>query len=115
LNWYHAWNINALRPGLLNWLYLLFVDFNIKQWAAVSNDKLLATLSWMPQGGRSESLYAATGVESDPEALTSLLIHARRTISYYSQLTMEYPAGELTEAIRAAGFKPRRTLLWMRV
>jgi len=115
LSWYHLWNITALRPGLLNWLYLLFVDFNIKQWAAVRNDQLLATLAWMPQGGRSESLYAATGIESDPGALTSLLIHPRRTISYYSQLTREYPASELTEAISAAGFKPRRTLLWMRV
>jgi hypothetical protein len=93
----------------------LFVEFNIKQWAAVRDDKLLATLTWMPQGNRSESLYAAAGMHSDPDALTLLLIHARRSISYSSQLTLEYPAGELTEAIHAAGFKPRRTLLWMRV
>jgi hypothetical protein len=114
LSWYQSWNTNALRPGVFSWLYLLFVDFNIKQWAALRDDQLLATLTWMPQGSRSESLYAATGTESNPEALTMLLLHARRTISYYSQLTLEYPAGELTEAIRAAGFKPRRTLLWMR-
>jgi len=114
LSWYHSWNINALRPGLGNWFYLLFVDFNIKQWAAVRGEKLLGTMTWMPQGGRSESLYAATGSESDPEALTALLVHARRTITYHPQLTMEYPAGEMTEAIRAAGFKERRTLLWMR-
>jgi len=115
LSWYHTWNINALRPGLWNWMYLLFIDFNIKQWAAVRQDELLATLTWMPQGGRSESLYAAAGPESDPEALISLLIHARRTITYHPQLTFEYPAGEMIEAISAAGFKPRRTLLWMRV
>jgi ribosomal protein S18 acetylase RimI-like enzyme len=114
LSWYHSWNINSLRPGIFSWLYLLFVDFNIKQWAAARDDKLLATLTWMPQGNRSESLYAAAGMQSDPDALTLLLIHARRTISYYSSLTLEYPAGELTEAISAAGFKPRRTLLWMR-
>jgi hypothetical protein len=114
LSWYHSWNINALRPGLFSWLYLLFVEFNVKQWAAVRNDTLLATLTWMPQGIRSESLYAATRLESDPRALTSLLIHARRAIAYYSQLSMEYPAGEMTEAIGAAGFTARRTLLWMR-
>jgi GNAT superfamily N-acetyltransferase len=114
LSWYQSWKINSLRPGVFSWLYLLFVDFNVKQWAAVREDKLLATLTWMPQGNRSESLYAAAGADSDPDALTLLLIHARRTISYYSQLSLEYPAGELTEAISAAGFKPRRTLLWMR-
>ena len=115
LTWYHSWNVKALRPGLWNWLYLLFVDFNFKQWAAVRNDELLATLTWVPQGGRSESLYAATGPASDPDALTSLLIHAQRTIPFSPRLTMEYPAGEMTGAITAAGFKPQRTLLWMRV
>ena len=114
LNWYHAWNINALRPGLWNWLYLLFVDFNIRQWAAVRNGELLATLAWTPQGGRAESMYAAIGPDSDPEALTQLLLHARRVLPNPSDLSLDFPAGEMTGAISAAGFKPRRTLLWMR-
>jgi ribosomal protein S18 acetylase RimI-like enzyme len=115
LSWYQSWNLNALRPGLWNWVYLLFIDFNIKQWAAVQNDELLATLAWLPQGGRSESLYAATGwTGSSPEALTLLLIHARRAIGYPPYLTLDYPAEEMTQAISAAGFKRRRTLLWMR-
>ena len=119
LSWYHAWNLKTFRPGLWNWLYLLFVDSNVKQWAAVRSDRLLAALTWMPQGGRSESLYAATPPPAgeqvpQPEALTALLIHARRMATYHSQLTLEYPADEMAEAIRAGGFKPRRTLLWMR-
>ena len=116
LNWYQSWNTSALRPGLWNWFYLLFIDFNVKQWAAVRNDELLATLTWMPQGGRSESLFAATGsAGASSEALTSLLMHARRSIHYPPYLTLDYPADEMVDAIRAAGFTPRRTLLWMRV
>lgn len=114
LNWYHAWYINALRPGLWNWLYRLFVDFNIRQWAAVRNATLLATLAWMPQGSRSEPMYAATAPDSEPEALTQLLTHARRLLTNHSSLSLDYPAGEAADAIRAGGFKPRRTLLWMR-
>lgn len=114
LSWYQSWNIKSMRPGLWNWLYLLFVDFNIKQWVAIRQDKLLATLTWMPQGGRSETLYAAAGPESDPAALTLLLVHARHMTTYHTQLTLEYPADEMTAAIDTAGFKPRRTLLWMR-
>ena len=115
LAWYQSWNLNALRPGFWNWIYLMFVDFNIKQWAAVRNNELLGTLTWVPQGGRTESLYAATGLPGDAEALTNLLIHAQRMITFTPRLTMEYPAGEMAEAIRTAGFKPQRTLLWMRV
>src|SRR5574341_603367 len=128
LNWYHSWNISALRPGLWNWLYLLFVDFNIRQWAAVRRGQLLATLAWMPQRGRSESMYAATSERgggerpmgpyrdqgSEAEALKQLLIHARRVLSNHSSLSLDYPAGEMVDAIRAAGFQARRTLLWMR-
>ena len=127
LGWYHRFNLNSLRPGLMNWLYLLFVDMNIQQWAAVRGDKLLATLSWAPHGGRSESLFSATpppaggenrqaeaGTTSAPEALTQLLIHARRALSNQSRLSLEYPGGEMREAFLAAGFTERRTLIWMR-
>jgi ribosomal protein S18 acetylase RimI-like enzyme len=116
LSWYQSWNTHALRPGFWNWFYLLFIDFNVKQWAAVRNGELLAALTWMPQGGRSESLFAATGsTGASSEALMSLLIHARRSITYPPYLTLDYPADEMADAISAAGFKPRRTLLWMRV
>lgn len=114
LNWYHAWNINALRPGLWNWIYRMFVDFNLRQWAAVRHGRLLAAVAWMPLGGRSEPMYAATGRDSEPEALTQLLMHARRVLSNQSSLSLDYPAEEMVDAIRAGGFKPRRTLLWMR-
>jgi hypothetical protein len=69
----------------------------------------------MPQGSRSESLYAAIEERVDGAALTQLLVHARRSLSNHSSLTMEYPAGEMVDAIQAAGLKVRRTLLWMRV
>ena len=124
LSWYQPLNFNALQPGLMNWLYMLLMDFNIKQWAAVRGDNLLATLSWMPQGGRSESMYAATSpslseveahiIEAHAEALTQLLIHVRRALSNHAALALDYPAGEMTDAILAAGFKLRRTLIWMR-
>lgn len=121
LGWYRSFNLNSLRPGLMNWLYLLFIDVDIKQWAAVRGDKLLATLSWAPRGGRSDSLFAATGPgvneeggETSAEALALLLVHARRTLSNRSSLSLEYPAGEMTEAFLAAGFAERRTLIWMR-
>jgi ribosomal protein S18 acetylase RimI-like enzyme len=119
IDWYQPLNLNALRPGLMNWLYLLFVDYNITHWAAVRGADLLATLSWMPHGGRTDSMYAATPANqredaSASQALTQLLIHARRTLSGRLTLSLEYPAGEMTEAVIAAGFKPRRTLLWMK-
>jgi ribosomal protein S18 acetylase RimI-like enzyme len=121
LSWYHSWNLNTPRPGFWNSLYLFFIDFQLKQWAAVRGDALLATLTWMPQGGRAEPLYAAvpdltpSGDEAlYGEALTRLLIQARHAMSHGGTISLDFPAGEMSEAIRAAGFVPRRTLVWMR-
>jgi len=115
LSWYHSWNLNSMRPGFWTAFYHLFTDLQIKQWAAVRGEELLATLTWMPQGGKSEVLYAAIDERSDAEALTRLLIHVRHALYHYGNLSLDFPAGEMTEAIHAAGFIPRRTLLWMRV
>ena len=113
LSWHRDWNINSLRPGFWNWFYLMFMDVNIRQWAAVRKDQLQATLSWIPTG-RGESLFAAAGERSAPEALTALLIQARREIyQQYPHIVLEFPVGQFDDAISAAGFKPLRTLIWM--
>lgn len=113
LGWHANWNFSTLKPGLLNWLYLMFIDINIRQWAATRKDKLLATLSWIPTG-RGESLFAAAGERSDPEALTALLIQARRELYHiYPHISLEFPASLFDDAIQSAGFKPLRTLIWM--
>jgi ribosomal protein S18 acetylase RimI-like enzyme len=122
LNWYAPLNLNVLRPGFWNWFYSFFLDFDLRQWAAIAShngveDQLLASLTWMPRGGRSESIYAATPGEEEvlsTAALTRLLLYVRRTLANHATLSLEYPAGEMTEAIAAAGFKPRRTLIWMK-
>jgi ribosomal protein S18 acetylase RimI-like enzyme len=121
LSWHRNWSFSSLRPGLWNWLYLLFVDMNIQQWEAVrknppstrSGETMEAVLSWVPFG-RGESLFAATGEGSDPVALTALLLQARRELSrFHPNIALEFPAGEFDSAIQAAGFKSLRTLIWM--
>ena len=113
LGWHINWNFNPLKPGLLNWLVHMLLDTNTRQWAAVRGDNLLATLSWIPTG-RGESLFASTGDGSAPEALTALLIQARRELSHFHpSIVLEFPAGHFDDAIQSAGFKPLRTLIWM--
>jgi GNAT superfamily N-acetyltransferase len=113
LSWHRNWVFTSLRPGFWNWLYLLFVDMNVQQWTAVRNNEMEAALAWIPYG-RGESLFAATGERSDPDALTALLLQARRELSRsYPNIALEFPAGEFDNAIQAAGFKSLRTLIWM--
>jgi len=113
LAWHRNWSFNSLRPGLWNWLYLLFVDLNIRQWAAVKKGKFEAALAWIPYG-RGESLFIAAGEASDPNALTALLLQARRELVHsHVNISLEFPTGHFDNAIQSAGFKPLRTLIWM--
>jgi ribosomal protein S18 acetylase RimI-like enzyme len=113
LAWYRAWNFKGLAPGLWNWLYLLFVDLNLRQWAALRGDSLQAVLAWTPNGSRYEPLWLALGADSAPEAATQLLVHARRELGQ-RKFVLDHPVGPADESIRAAGFVPQRTLVWMR-
>jgi ribosomal protein S18 acetylase RimI-like enzyme len=113
LSWHRAWNFNALKPGFWNWLYLFFIDINIRHWAAYKHNEFQSALAWIPEG-RGESLFAAIGENSDPAALTALLIQARRDLFHiYPKIALDFPAGEFDSAIRAAGFSASRTLIWM--
>jgi len=114
LGWYNRWDWNILAPDLWNWLYRLFVEFDIRQWAAYKDGELLATLSWMSTMRASDALWAAAKPGGDAAGLRSALEAARHDLGYLRRLTLEYPAGEMVEAIQSAGFSARRTLLWMR-
>lgn len=113
LAWYRPWDWSVLQPGLWNWLYRLFVEFDLRQWVALTGDRLQAALAWVPSY-RNDLLWLACGPESDPAAVTAVLQHARRELGYRRSLWLEHPAGLQEEAIRSAGFFPYRTLIWMR-
>jgi ribosomal protein S18 acetylase RimI-like enzyme len=113
LSWYHSLNWNSLKPGLWNWLYRAFVEFDLRQWAVQKDGQLQGALAWMPTL-RGIPLWLACNPNADPESITTLLIQARRDMRYQQNLKLEHPASLQEEAIQAAGFENARTLIWMR-
>jgi predicted GNAT family acetyltransferase len=114
LAWYQPIPWLSLRPGLGPSIYRFFLEYETRQWAArVDGGQLLGVLAWQPSMGHADRLWAAAPLEGGEGALTALLLHARHTLSWQKNLTLELPAGQAQEAILAAGFKPIRTLIWM--
>jgi ribosomal protein S18 acetylase RimI-like enzyme len=113
LRWYARWDWDTLGPGIWNWLYRLFIESDTRQWAAVKDGALLATLSWMTTARAANTLWLASRPGGDGSGVRSVLDAARRELTYHSRLTVEYPAGEMVEAIQSAGFMAFRTLVWM--
>ena len=48
-------------------------------------------------------------------ALAALIIHARQELDPGRSLGMDFPARQSSSAIERAGFRPRQTLIWMRL
>lgn len=115
LVWYYRVSWSLLAPGLRSWFYrLLFVEADVRQWAARQDGKLLAVLSWLPAMEAARALWVAAPRRGEAAGLRSVLEAARRELIRQPRLTVEYPAGEMGAAFQAAGFLPQRTLLWMR-
>ncbi len=91
------------------------MDVNIRQWSALwgSTRDLEAALAWIPPGSETHGLWLAARPNANAEAITGLLLQARHTLAHHTSLTLDYPGGETTGAIQAAGFHPTRTLIWM--
>jgi ribosomal protein S18 acetylase RimI-like enzyme len=113
LSWYAHWEWNTLAPGLGNWLRRILEGTEGRQWGAIRNGNLLAVVHWMPLQRSSNALWPAAPVDGDGVGLSLALEAARRDLSHYRRLALEYPAGEMLQAIEAAGFALSRTLLWM--
>lgn len=113
LGWYHSINWNRLKPGLWNWLYRLFIEFDLRQWAIQKDGRLQGVLTWAPTTHRS-SLWLACDPSADREAITFLLRNAHKELGFRRRLTLEHPAGLQEIALQKAGFRIFRTLIWMR-
>ena len=114
LGWYAHWDWEKLSPDLVNRLYRMFVEINIREWAAFRGGRLAATVSWMPNLHTSNMLWLASESNGDDEAVRLALETSRYELSHYRRLTIEHPAGEMVQAIQSAGFEAYRTLIWMR-
>jgi ribosomal protein S18 acetylase RimI-like enzyme len=115
LTWYQPMPWKSLHPGLGPAFYRFMMDCDIRHWVARANGGISAVLSWQAMEGRHDRLWAAVPLEGSERALTALLLRARRELTWRQTLTLDFPAGQYNASIEAAGFRPHRTLLWMKL
>ncbi len=115
LGWYFQQSFEGFQPGLLGGIYRMFSDDEISQWSAYHHGKLMGVAALQTSFSRSAHIWLAFPANPDPDALTELLLYIRQMDVRSRNLLLDYPSSQGPEAIRAAGFRPYRTLLWMRV
>ncbi len=115
LAWYPNQGLpwTSLGAGLGPALYRFWLGTETRQWAGYVDKQFVAALAWQADYGRRDRLWAAIPPEGGERALTALLLHARRNLTWRRSLALDFPADRAVEAIQAAGFQALRTLLWM--
>jgi ribosomal protein S18 acetylase RimI-like enzyme len=113
LSWYQTMDWGVFAPGFARSVYRFVTDTIIEQWSAYHDDRLFGVLAVHYGRGRSDYLWPAVPQVDGDEALGALLIHARRRLSQYRTLILDYPAYQAVGVIRTAGFTAQRTLVWM--
>ena len=115
MTWYQPMPWFSLRPGLLPAFYRFMMDYEVRHWSALLEGASPVVLYWQAMTGQNDRLWAAVPAQGAERALTALLLHARRSLAWRQTLNLDFPAGECAASIQAAGFRPLRTLLWMKL
>jgi ribosomal protein S18 acetylase RimI-like enzyme len=111
--WHLAIDLNLLRPGLFGMIWRLLNHARIAQWSLVRDRRLLGVLSWQAAHSSSDSLFLAAAPQAGDDDIRALLAHAVSRVPSQRPLSLDYPGGQYGDAMRAAGFTIRQTLIWM--
>jgi GNAT superfamily N-acetyltransferase len=115
LRWRMNLNEKIFRPGWGGEFSRLVSDLETEQWAARKHGNLVGTASWQASKLQADRIWLATTPEFEKEAIPSLLLYARRTLSPQRVLSINYPAYRAEEEFTSAGFYPQKTLIWMHI
>lgn len=114
LTWNLPFNLERLKPGLLNWLSVFINGGDVRGWTAFRQEHNVGTAVW--ERGVTGSDYVWLGINPDVEieAISTLLRMTYQKISRPSRITINYPSGQAKEAFTGSGMKAENTLIWMK-
>lgn len=113
LTWHLPINLRQLQPGLLGALSRLITPTRIWQRSLLRGETLIGAVAWQTSRSFSDNLWLAAPEREEEQAAYALLAYARRRLSSYRSLSLDYPSGRAAAAIQAAGFYEHQTLIWM--
>lgn len=115
LRWNFFLKSTELQPGILGAFYRFFSDVSLRQWAVERDQELLGVLSWQGSRRYADYLWLAAPPEHENLVLKTVLPFIRREHRLSRPMALDYPEGRAVETLKAAGFEPKTTLIWMEV
>ena len=114
VRWNLALDIEMFAFGLVGGVWRGLSEHRTRQWSLRQGGKWVGSLCWQSTRLQADWLWLAAPPEQRETAISALLPHAVHERGARRTLALNYPAGEHTEALEQAGFRPHQTLIWMR-
>ncbi|MGH2581278.1 MAG: GNAT family N-acetyltransferase [Anaerolineales bacterium] len=113
LRWQIPLDPVLLQPGWRGSVERALSTRQVRQWSAEEGGELLAALSWQSSTLDADRLWLAAAKENEGKGIAALMRQIHNTMKPTRKLALNYPARRAEDALRAAGFKSARTLIWM--
>ena len=113
LSWHIPFHSSTLNPGWEGTFSRFLYNTYVQQWALLHGERLLGVAAWQSTTARANWLWLAAPHAADEQAISALLVFARRHAPTQRPLVLDYPAHLFDPAIQAAGFAAQQTLIWM--
>ncbi len=108
-----AFNRTCFLPGIPGWLASSWNNIYLKHWSVYLREKLVGVASLEQSQQRKYTVWLAVDPHNEADAAYGLLVYLIHNRPIKRPLSLDYPAYRAEDAIRAAGFHPEQTLIWM--
>jgi GNAT superfamily N-acetyltransferase len=114
-----SWNLHVdlrmLQPGPIGGAKRLLSGVQVRQWAALRDDRLAGVLSWQPSFEAPDCLWLAAPQGGEDLAIQALVGGLRRLLPARRRFSLDLPGGVGAKDMEAAGYSPDQTLIWMKL
>ncbi len=115
VRWHLPLKLTNLRGGILGMITRAFhVDPDIKQWFVTNRNDLMGVISWQSSKRHSDWLWVATSPGEEEQVLNAFFSGRTERNPFPRRVRLDYPAEQAGVPLRQVGFRPSRTLIWMR-
>ncbi len=111
--WHLNFNLECFQPGFKGWFYSAWHDLGLKHWSLYYAGRLIGVASLESSQAGSTIIYIALDEVFEDPATYALLSFLDKQFPKHPSWLIDYPAYRIAQPLKALGFNPTQTLIWM--
>lgn len=111
--WHLNFNLSCFQPGIKGWFFSSWYDLGLKHWSLYRFNRLIGVASLEFSHPGATVIYLALDEIFEDQAAYLLISHLIKKFPKQLNWVIDYPANRASQPLKALGFNPTQTLIWM--